>query len=51
MERPAKKRTEADLISFYEWIAENFPSLLPRGRDSFEQMKAELTELYERRAS
>lgn len=47
MERPARQRTEKDLLFFHEWIAENFPSLLKRGGDTFTQLRADIGELCE----
>jgi hypothetical protein len=45
LERPLDGRTERDLVIFHEWLAENLPSLLTRGGDSYEQLRQDLGDL------
>jgi hypothetical protein len=47
LERPLHGRTERDLVIFHEWLAENLPSLLTRGGDSYEQLRQDLGDLCE----
>jgi hypothetical protein len=47
LERPRDGRTERDLVIFHEWLAENLPSLLTRGGDSYEQLRLDLGDLCE----
>ena len=51
LERPANKRTGNDLLIFHEWLAENLPTLLKRGGHSFEQLRSDLGDLCEEKAS
>jgi len=45
LERPLDGRTERDLVIFHEWLAENLPTLLTRGGDSYEQLRQDLGDL------
>ncbi len=45
LERPIDRRTERDLVLFHEWVAENLPTLLKRGGDSYEQLRDDLGDL------
>jgi hypothetical protein len=47
LERPLDRRTERDLVLFHEWLAENLPTLLTRGGDSYEQLRQDLGDLCE----
>lgn len=47
LERPLDRRTERDLVLFHEWLAENLPTLLMRGGDSYEQLRHDLGDLCE----
>ncbi|MCC7184824.1 MAG: hypothetical protein IT185_01185 [Acidobacteria bacterium] len=47
LERPSNRRTERDLVLFHEWLAENLPTLLTRGGDSYEQLRQDLGDLCE----
>lgn len=47
LERPLHGRTQRDLVIFHEWLAENLPSLLTRGGDSYEQLRQDLGDLCE----
>lgn len=45
LERPIDRRTERDLVLFHEWIAENLPTLLRRGGDSYEHLREDLGDI------
>ena len=48
LDRPESRRTENDIVLFYEWLAENLPSLLKRSHPvSFQEFRAELLPLQE----
>ncbi len=47
LERPLDRRSERDLVLFHEWLSENLPTLLTRGRDSYERLRDDLGDLCE----
>ena len=37
-ERPSEQRTGADILTFYRWLSEHQPELIPSGPGSYQQM-------------
>jgi len=43
LERPEDERTDTGIVNFYQWMEENHPDLLQRGKgDPYQTLRADL---------
>ena len=46
MERPRDRRTADDVLTFYGWLSEHEPALIPKGVGSYQQLRALLSKYF-----
>jgi hypothetical protein len=44
--QPENKRSGNDVLIFYGWLEKNWPELLTKGDDPYEQLKSDLSGLW-----